>query len=516
MQVPDSRVLPETPAALGPRAVSLPTVDIRTRLNERAIRGWIESSRRVARVVVLLSSDLIAGLAGVWLTVNTWSVVSDGGRRPLPDEVPLVAMVFCLMPLALRATGAYAGGRARVDLVRLAAGVAIAALFGWLQAQLFGREVPERPNKTAYVYAFVLITAVAWALRLVLDRAVAAAHRAGVLQRRILVVGTARQADDVARRAAQTDGCEFSVVGRIEPPGEVAPGAVATAAPGSLVPCLGGVEDLDQALSRTRADGVVVAANLSYSWHAALAERCFGNGATLSVLSPDLEHAPGHHVEVRKTTLGTLFQVRPLRLDVPQMALKRAMDLALSGLGLVLLSPLLALIAAAIKVDSRGPVLFSQVRVGVGGRPFHMVKFRTMHVGADAQKRRLAHMNETGDPRLFKIRNDPRVTRVGRLLRRTSLDELPQLVNVLRGDMSLVGPRPFFPEDVATYDRHHFERLHVLPGITGLWQVSGRSDVLDFEEVVRLDREYIRSWSLLRDVSILVKTIPTLFGRGAY
>jgi lipopolysaccharide/colanic/teichoic acid biosynthesis glycosyltransferase len=139
-----------------------------------------------------------------------------------------------------------------------------------------------------------------------------------------------------------------------------------------------------------------------------------------------------------------------------------------------------------------------------------------MRDGADAEKAALAALNESGDARLFKIRKDPRITRVGRLLRRTSLDELPQLLNVLKGEMSLVGPRPFFTTDLADYERHHFERLHVLPGITGLWQVSGRSDVVDFEEVVRLDREYIESWTIFTDLRILLRTIPAALGRGAY
>lgn len=199
-----------------------------------------------------------------------------------------------------------------------------------------------------------------------------------------------------------------------------------------------------------------------------------------------------------------------------QFTLKRVIDIAATGIGLLLISPLLVVIALAIKLESRGPVLFSQIRAGVGGKPFRMYKFRTMVANADQMKRQLQHLNESGDPRLFKIKNDPRITRVGRILRKTSLDELPQLLNVLRGDMSLVGPRPFFPDDLETYEPHHFERLHALPGITGLWQVSGRSDIMDFEEVVRLDAHYIRHWSLWLDFKILWKTIPAALGRGAY
>ena len=199
-----------------------------------------------------------------------------------------------------------------------------------------------------------------------------------------------------------------------------------------------------------------------------------------------------------------------------QFALKRAIDLCLTIVGILFALPLLVIIAVAIKLDSPGPVLFSQVRTGVGGRPFRMYKFRTMINDADRIKHQLHHLNESGDPRLFKIKNDPRITRVGRILRKTSLDELPQLINVLKGDMSLVGPRPFFPDDLNTYEDHHFDRLLVLPGITGLWQVSGRSNIVDFEEVVRLDSEYIKGWTILRDIEILFRTFPAIMGRGAY
>lgn len=199
-----------------------------------------------------------------------------------------------------------------------------------------------------------------------------------------------------------------------------------------------------------------------------------------------------------------------------QFAIKRAFDIAVTLLIGVLVAPLLVLIAIAIKLDSPGPVVFSQIRAGVGGKPFRMFKFRTMFADADRIKHQLQHLNESGDVRLFKIKNDPRVTRVGKWLRKTSLDELPQLLNVLRGEMSLVGPRPFFPEDLMTYEDHHFRRLHVLPGITGLWQVSGRSDIVDFEHVVELDSRYIDTWSIWRDFLILLRTFPAAFGRGAY
>ncbi len=208
--------------------------------------------------------------------------------------------------------------------------------------------------------------------------------------------------------------------------------------------------------------------------------------------------------------------VRIERGKTVQMALKRAIDVVLSALGLLLLSPLLLLVAVAIKLDSPGPVLFKQTRVGLATRTFQILKFRTMTAGADRAKKELARLNHTGDRRLFKIVRDPRVTRVGRVFRKYSIDELPQLWNVLRGEMSLVGPRPFFPEDLRDYEPHHLRRYSVIPGITGAWQTNGRSELEDFESVIRHDLEYIDNWSIARDLAILAKTIPVvLSGRGA-
>ena len=198
-------------------------------------------------------------------------------------------------------------------------------------------------------------------------------------------------------------------------------------------------------------------------------------------------------------------------------AMKRCIDVLLAGIGVVLFTPVMIVLGILVKLDSRGPALFSQTRVGMGGRTFRMLKLRTMREGAEHEQAEIAELNQHDDPRLFKIPEDPRVTRLGRVIRRWSLDELPQLFNILAGDMSLVGPRPFFESDLADYEAHHFQRLAVKPGLTGLWQVSGRSDIVDFEEVVRLDRQYIRHWSLGLDFEILARTVPTVVSRrGAY
>jgi exopolysaccharide biosynthesis polyprenyl glycosylphosphotransferase len=204
-----------------------------------------------------------------------------------------------------------------------------------------------------------------------------------------------------------------------------------------------------------------------------------------------------------------------VRISAFALFFKRVVDVALATIVLVFAAPLMGLVALVIKLDSPGPTLFRQERVGKGGRPFTLYKFRSMGVGAEDQKELLRNLNEADGP-LFKIKEDPRVTRLGRLLRRLSLDELPQFYNVLRGDMSLIGPRPPLPEEVVQYQPWHMRRLEIAPGITGLWQVSGRSE-LPFDEMALLDIYYIEQWTPALDVKILLRTIPTvLFGDGAY
>jgi lipopolysaccharide/colanic/teichoic acid biosynthesis glycosyltransferase len=202
------------------------------------------------------------------------------------------------------------------------------------------------------------------------------------------------------------------------------------------------------------------------------------------------------------------FHAVPVR-RVFALAVKRGLDVVGAAVGLVLLGPLLAAVAALIVATDGRPVLFVQERAGLNGKPFRIVKFRTMRNGADDERAKLRERNEVAGGASFKLTDDPRVTRTGRFLRRTSLDELPQLWNVLLGDMSLVGPRPHPFDDVDGYADWHFRRLSVKPGVTGLWQISARSDP-DFDTWVRLDLEYIDTWSLALDLRILLGTIPAL------
>jgi len=196
------------------------------------------------------------------------------------------------------------------------------------------------------------------------------------------------------------------------------------------------------------------------------------------------------------------------------LAVKRGLDLLVGCLLLALALPVLALAALAIKATSPGPVLFRQLRCGLNGRRFLVLKLRTMYADAEKRKRELQHLNEVSGP-VFKIRNDPRITPVGRFLRRFSIDELPQLWNVIRGEMSLVGPRPPIPAEVAQYETFERRRLSMRPGLTCLWQVNGRSEI-EFDEWVRLDLQYIDDWSLTQDLRILAQTVPAVLrGTGA-
>lgn len=192
-----------------------------------------------------------------------------------------------------------------------------------------------------------------------------------------------------------------------------------------------------------------------------------------------------------------------------QPLIKRTMDIVISGAGLVALSPLFAVIAILIKSTSIGPAIYKQERIGLNGKPFQMYKFRSMVKNADAKFKKVKELNESNHV-MFKSKNDPRITTVGRFLRKWSLDELPQLINIFRGDMSLVGPRPPIERELEHYKPWHYVRFMGKPGLTGMWQVNGRSQIKNFDQVVALDYMYLKNWSIFRDFKILFKTIPAV------
>lgn len=327
----------------------------------------------------------------------------------------------------------------------------------------------------------------------------------------VLLVGDVDDVRYVGRRIAATPAAGYRVAGVVTdcpvPDGVVELDEV-------RAPVLG---PIDHVLDLAASSGVaaVVVAGAVHGGHERL--RRLGweleeHGLELVVSSPLADIAAGRVHERPVDGLPLMHVELP---DYRKRAGKRLLDVVGAVVGLVLCAPVLAVVALAIRLDDGGPVLFRQVRVGRGGQEFSILKFRTMCVDAEARVADLAQYNEGSGP-LFKMQEDPRVTRVGAFLRRTSLDELPQLWNVLNGTMSLVGPRPALPREVAVYQDFADRRLLVTPGITGLWQVSGRSD-LDWAEGVRLDLHYVENWSFLHDVVILARTVPTVLrSRGAY
>jgi exopolysaccharide biosynthesis polyprenyl glycosylphosphotransferase len=282
------------------------------------------------------------------------------------------------------------------------------------------------------------------------------------------------------------------------------------------IPAVHGLDEVPQVAQRFGADTVAVLSCPELSGMALreLAWELEKSGTSLCV-APAILDIGGPRTTIRTAAgLPLVYMDHPGFTGIPRV-LKTCFDRAFAVTALMLLSPLMATISLMIKIHDRGPVLFSQVRVGVDGRPFRIYKFRTMVTDAEAMKARLAEHNES-EGVLFKIRDDPRITVVGAWLRRWSLDELPQLLNVLLGDMSLVGPRPALPEEAERYHTHVRRRLAVRPGITGLWQVNGRSD-LPWEEAVRLDLRYVENWSFMLDLQILWKTWSAIgTGTGAY
>ncbi|WP_307238056.1 sugar transferase [Kineosporia succinea] len=344
----------------------------------------------------------------------------------------------------------------------------------------------------------------------------AALHRARSTGRglhRTVVVGRSDAAIALIEQLRHT---ENSLHHAIVPVGVCLPAAEVTPSHVHDVPVLGTPAEVLDAVSRAGADAVAVVSQPDLSGHAlrrlswALEDR----GVELLV-SPGIVEVAGPRLSIRPLAGMSLLHLERPVLKGTRRALKVAFDYSATLVLLTLLGPLMLALALAVRLTSRGPALFRQTRVGTDGREFTVYKFRSMVIDAEARLAALATADE-GNGVLFKMRHDPRVTRIGRVLRRYSLDELPQLLNVLRGNMSLVGPRPPLPSEVAGYSPTEVRRLRVRPGMTGLWQVSGRSD-LTWEESLRLDLRYVDNWSLALDLSILWRTVRAVTqGSGAY
>jgi exopolysaccharide biosynthesis polyprenyl glycosylphosphotransferase len=310
---------------------------------------------------------------------------------------------------------------------------------------------------------------------------------------------------EAVAHALQTPGSPVKVIGfvSLEP------------RPDNGLTSLGEIADIGRIVADNRADEVIIADPAFPQPQAVeLVDTCHQRGvkvrvapSTMEILIHRAEFVPGQSVP--------LFELKPPVFEGFDYALKRAFDMVAGVVLLALASPVLLSCALAVRLSSRGPIIYRSMRPGIGGVPFACIKFRTMYVDAEHRQPELEERNEASGA-LFKIRDDPRMTPVGRFLRSYSLDELPQLINVLRGEMSVVGPRPLPQRDYDRLEDWHKKRYLVMPGITGLWQVSGRSD-LDFDDLVRLDFLYLERWSVFLDLSIILKTLPAVLSRrGAF
>jgi exopolysaccharide biosynthesis polyprenyl glycosylphosphotransferase len=355
----------------------------------------------------------------------------------------------------------------------------------------------------------VLLVASRWLWRLWLNEQ----RRYGHFLSKVVVVGRRHDVDYVAGQLARKSGPVYDVVGAVlECKGSHSSIRVGD----KLVPAVCGLGNVEDFVVHTGADAVIVAGHLrkgtryirELGWRL---ERT----STELVLASSLTNVAGPRIRMRPVEGLPLMHVELPQFTGGRHVIKRAMDICLSALALLALAPLFLLLAVLIRLDSPGPVFFAQDRAGRGSELFRMYKFRSMVTSAEADLEKLRQLNE-GNGVLFKIKDDPRVTDVGRWIRKYSLDELPQFYNVLKGDMSLVGPRPPLPSEVSSYHGHAHRRLFIKPGLTGLWQISGRSD-LDWDESIRLDLYYVENWSVTGDLLVMWRTFKVVFRPvGAY
>lgn len=451
-------------------------------------------------VVTLLAVDIGVVLGAFVVAYDLRFVLSDAVAEAFPFELYLrtgiVVGAFAMILLVVQGMGDL--DRQRSWPTRLRA-ITSAVSTGTVLAVVVTFDQDQRLSRAwlALGWSLSIIAITGW--RMIAPTAYLALRRKLAPRRRVVVVGANVLGQELARELA----VRYDVVGYVDNGMDV---------PEMDRPLLGPIAELEEIVRSGAVDEVVIALPEDRREQVdRVVARGFGRQVDVKVIAELGEQLP------RRLEVGR-FGSRPYIGFAPVARvtwLKRAVDLALSIITLCVGSVVLIAIAIAIKVDSPGPVLYRQRRVGKDGIEFDMLKFRSMRRDAERMLEELTALNEATGP-LFKMRRDPRVTKVGRILRRCSLDELPQLLNVLRGEMSLVGPRPPLPTEVAKYEEWQTARLRARPGMTGLWQVSGRSEV-PFNDMVRLDLHYVRNWSLGLDLEIILRTIPAVVAnRGAY
>jgi exopolysaccharide biosynthesis polyprenyl glycosylphosphotransferase len=462
-----------------------------------------QQAKFISKIVLL--TDLLVVLAA--FVISHLVSFTAIGQENLLDHAGLLFVILPTWFLLLHYFGYYSSLRTRpvvkvlgemVKITIIGGLIACSAIYSF-QSQQFHRNLLG----CFILFSFLLLTLEKCLQRLGLGMI----RKHGYNSRNLLIVGAPANAHNFINLIEQHRDWGLRIVGILKVPN-------GNEAFQECYPLLGTMENLVQVCKQHTIDEVIFC--ISRDLHGQI-RGCLRDmqemGITVRLVLDFYETSRSRmdlnlfHDQIPMVT----FYTKPF--DVGQLFLKRCLDIIGALAGLIITALLLPFIAIAIKIDSQGPLFFGHKRIGESGRTFTFWKFRSMHVDADERKKELTHLNEMNGA-IFKIRDDPRVTRVGRFLRRTSLDELPQFWNVLRGEMSLVGTRPPTPDEVANYENWHRKRICIKPGITGLWQVSGRNQITDFDEVARLDIGYIENWSLWLDIKILLKTFCVVIARN--
>lgn len=492
-------------------------------LSERIESSAARRSTVTFLPVIRAATDLvltIVGFIAAYYLRYIWQIggeVTPEDFRPLRSFIPLVALLATILIAVYTIRGLYHLPRwtSFLDEASIVISGALTGFSVLIVLVFYARQLYF--SRLIFLYALGIVVLLLLVRRLASHALYAGMRARGRWVDRVLVIGAGPAARRIMGALIGNPQLGYEVVGFVEDTPLPRDWAVATQRAVVRPRHLGAYHNFDEVIRLFDIDEVIVA--LQPTAHEQLLwalEQCRRNRVPFTLV-PDLFELSLDRIEIYQLNGLPLISVKDGGIRGLNFALKRVFDVALASLFLVVALIPVAIIAVLIKLDTPGPLLLGQTRIGRGGRAFTCYKFRSMHKDADKQKEILARSQEyNGDQVMFKLRDDPRRTRVGRWLRRTSLDELPQLFNIIRGDMSLVGPRPAVPEEVAKYEPWHRQRLDAMPGLTGLWQVNGRSN-LSFDEMVRLDLYYAEHWSLWLDLKILLRTIPAvLTARGAY
>ena len=469
-------------------------------------KGWTSAGKVLIDALLTQAGFLVA----YWIRyqLQWFRPVDEAFQVPYRAYLPTSLLLSVILLVLYLAEGAYSSRRhswlSQVYVIFRATVTSVGAFY--VYSLLTGAVLYSRLIFTYAGLVIVLLIAIARAIENFI-RSQWRTRGHGV--QRVLVVGAGEVGRTVMRNIVAHPELGYQVVGFVDDKPERGNRDL------GRFKGLGNTENIPDLIARHGIDEVIV--TLPWLYHRKiLSIRSQCERARVGVkIVPDLFQISLNHVDIDDLNGIPLIGIKSASIMGWNLALKRAVDVLLGSVALVVLSPILLTLIVLIRLDSPGPVIFRQTRTGRGGRNFTVFKFRTMREGAELEQESLNSLNEASGP-LFKIKDDPRRTRMGRFLRRFSLDELPQLYNVIKGEMSLIGPRPPLPSEVAQYQEWHKKRLQTWPGMTGLWQVSGRSE-LTFDEMVLLDIYYIENWSPLLDLTIALKTIPTLIlGTGAY